>query len=132
MQRLNRREFLALGAGATIAAAAPPVVTEENSKPGDRDWQLTYAKFDARQKFRSPFIEGYCDRTSVRPGETIRFFLSTSEPAIARIDLYRMGYYGGSGARPVRSWTNRVVKPQPVPDMKAMRLRECQWKACAE
>jgi hypothetical protein len=132
MQRLNRREFLALGAGATLASAAPPVVTEENSKPGDRNWQLTYAKFDARQKFRSPFIEGYCDRVSVRAGETIRFFLSTNEPARARIDLYRMGFYGGSGARLVRSFENLVVIPQPTPDMKAMRLRECRWEASAE
>jgi hypothetical protein len=132
MQQFNRRELLALGAGATFAKVGRGGADEENAKQGDGDWQLTYAKFDAKQKFRSPFIEGYCDRTSVRAGETIRFFLSTSEPSNARIDVYRMGFYGGKGARRVRSFESLAVKPQPVPDMTSMRLRECRWEPSAE
>jgi hypothetical protein len=132
MPRLNRRELLSFGAAVALSPAVPGSSKEENARPGDGDWQLTYAKIDAKQKHRSPFVEGFCDRTSVRVGETIRFFLSTSEPSKARIDLYRMGHYGGKGARRVRSFENLEVKPQPVPDSKPMRLRECRWEPTAE
>jgi hypothetical protein len=132
MPQLNRRELLAIGAGAAFASVASADVKEENSKSGDTDWQLTYAKFDAKEKYRSPFIEGYCDRTSVRAGETIRFFLSANEPSKVRIDLYRMGYYGGKGGRLTKRFENLAVKPQPVPVMKEMRLRECRWDVSAE
>jgi len=127
---LSRRELLALGAAA-VAAPLPGATADENVRPGDADWQLSYAKFDSKEKNRSPFIEGYCDRTSVRAGETIRFFLSTNEPAKARIDLFRMGYYGGKGARRVKTFENLAVKPQPTPEMKGLRLRECQWEVAA-
>src|SRR6478672_12681937 len=128
---LSRRELLALGAAA-VAAPLPGATTDENARPGDADWQLSYAKFDSREKNRSPFIEGYCNRTSVRAGETIRFFLSTNEPAKARIDLFRMGYYGGKGARRVKTIESLAIKPQATPEMKGLRLRECQWEIAAE
>ena len=70
----NRRQALwtvpaALAGTPLIAAAADTPVARENRLPGTTDWQLTYVKFDGKEKYRSRLIEGYCSRTSVRPGD---------------------------------------------------------------
>jgi hypothetical protein len=130
MAELSRRELLALTAAAAGSSFEPAIA--ENARSGDSDWQLTYAKFDSNQRLRSPFLEGYCDRTSVRVGETVRFFLSTNEPSKCRIDVYRMGYHGGDGGCRMRTFDNLSVEPQPVPDRGVMRLRECRWAPAVE
>ena len=50
---------------------------------------------------RRPAIEGFCSRTSLRPGERLAVFVGTDPPARYRADVYRMGYYGGNGARKI-------------------------------
>jgi len=87
---------------ATVERAANLVVTE-NRKPGATDWQLTRVRAD-RDGFRSPWIEGYCSKQSVRAGETIDIMVSTQPPRRFRIEMFRMGYYGGRGARAVSCW----------------------------
>ena len=106
MSDLDRRQALVAGASALgftsrLAAAErrPDLIRAENDKPGTTDWQFTYVKFDPKAKFRQSLIEGYCDRVSVRAGETITFFVSAASPTPATIDLYRLGYYGGTGGR---------------------------------
>ena len=44
-------------------------------------------------------IEGYASETSVLPGESVRFHVSTGEGDRYRIEVYRLGWYGGRGAR---------------------------------
>src|SRR5262249_44742140 len=48
---------------------------------------------------RQATIEGYVSRSSVKAGETLDFRVSTSIPAGFFLDIYRLGYYGGRGAR---------------------------------
>jgi hypothetical protein len=43
------------------------LVATENRKSGSTDWQLTRIPAD-RDGFRSPWIEGYCSRQSVKSG----------------------------------------------------------------
>ena len=45
-------------------------IVEENLHEGSTDWQLTRVRAD-RDGFRSPWIEGYCSKQSVAPGEPI-------------------------------------------------------------
>src|SRR5438270_13989977 len=109
MSELNRRQ--ALGALAAIAGTAginpaarpadraPELVRRENAKPGTTDWQLTYIKFDAKNKLRQSLVEGYCTRMSVKAGEKIGFCVRTEPASAFTIDLYRLGYYGGAGGR---------------------------------
>lgn len=138
MSDLNRRELIgALAAGAMTAGLTPSarsadLVRAENDKPGTTDWQLTYVKFDVKAKFRQSLIEGYCDRTRARAGEVVTFFVSTAEPTPVTIDVYRMGYYGGTGGRLVKSLGPVDAKPQPTPPVGPMRLRECKWEPTAE
>jgi hypothetical protein len=80
-------------------APDPKLIERENARPGAIDWQLTYVRLDKPDGYRSPGIEGYCPRQSVSAGETIDFMVSTDPPAQFVIEVFRMGYYGGRGAR---------------------------------
>jgi hypothetical protein len=137
MPRPNRRDVLAataIGLNSHLAPAArrdgAARVKEENAKPGTTDWQLTYAKFDPRAKYRQSLIEGYCTRTSVAAGEKVGFCASTAPASPFKIDIYRLGYYGGTGGRLVKSLGPFEGKPQEVPPIGEKRLRECQWEPC--
>ncbi|MFN8035417.1 MAG: DUF6605 domain-containing protein [Acidimicrobiia bacterium] len=59
-------------------------------------------------------IEGYADRVSAVPGETVTLYVDSPSPF--RVEAYRMGYYRGAGARLV--WTSPstpgVVQPKPL------------------
>ena len=44
-------------------------------------------------------IEAYASHTSVRPGDTLDVHVSTYPVNNYSVSIYRMGYYGGAGAR---------------------------------
>ena len=44
-------------------------------------------------------IEGYASEVSVAPGETFHLHVSTSPAAHYVVEIYRIGWYGGSGGR---------------------------------
>jgi hypothetical protein len=112
----------------TAATRAESRIKAENDRKGTTDWQLTYVKFDAKAKYRQSLIEGYCTRTSVAAGEQIGFCISTNPASAFTIDLYRLGYYGGAGARHVKSFGPFNGKTQPTPPVSEKRLRECSWE----
>ncbi|HEY1066470.1 MAG TPA: N,N-dimethylformamidase beta subunit family domain-containing protein, partial [Pirellulales bacterium] len=149
---LPRRDFLrgALAAGALSAAGTPganaqqakaaetpreernaaqqrenPIIAE-NKKPGAIDWQLTRVRVDA-PGFRSPWIEGFCSHQSVRSGDELTVFVSTNPARKYRLEIFRMGYYGGRGARLMQTLGpfEGTVQPTPTPGEK--NLHECRW-----
>ncbi len=134
MPTFNRRQLLAAAAAASLPsvalAAKPNLIQEENAKPGTTDWQLTYAKFDAKAKYRSSLIEGYCNRTSVTAGDILSFQVSTQPATPFRIEIYRLGYYQGLGGRHMQTFGPFAGKPQETPPVGAKRLRECKWEPC--
>lgn len=135
MPRPNRREALAAlaaaaGSGHLPAARQRDLIRAENGKPGSADWQLTYVKLDPKAKYRQPLLEGYCTRMSVQAGDSLGFCVSTDPASPFTIDLYRLGYYGGSGGRYLRTLGPFEGKPQPVPPVGDKRLRECKWDPC--
>jgi hypothetical protein len=83
----------ALLAAAPSALAANPIQAE-NANPGDSYW--TAALSDPSS---SPAIEGYASATSVLPGGSISFHVSTSSANRYRIEISRLGWYGGLGGR---------------------------------
>lgn len=107
-------------------------VQTENKKQGDRDWQLTRVRTDKGKGYRTSLIEGYCSHQSVEAGDTLRWMVSTNPARRFTIDVYRMGYYGGTGARLMTQLGPFSGKPQPEPPVKARRLRECTWEPSAE
>ncbi len=119
----------ALGAS-TARAAEPDRIRDENQKPGTRDWMAGNVRVDPATKYRSPGIEGFASKTSVRPGESIAFHVSTNPASSFTIDVYRMGYYQGHGGRHVLRLGPYQGSVQPDPPVGEMRLRECQWEPC--
>ena len=111
----------------------------ENKNRGTVEWQLhlvrlddpeTYWSYPLNRRIRSSAIEGYASKTSLYPGESIEFFVSTSSNVNFTIDIYRSGYYGGLGARHMAKLGPFNGKSQPVPMMGNERARECNWESC--
>ncbi len=103
----------------------------ENTKTGTREWMLTKTQVDPATKWRCPWIEGYCSRTSVRPGESISFHVSTRPASAFTLDIFRMGYYGGDGARLMHRFGTLPGKDQPDPPVGPKRVRDCAWEPSA-
>ena len=128
----NRRELLK-------AAFAAPFLWVENRKPDATDWHLTRPRLVEPGGFRSPWIERDCSHRSLEAGETLEINVSTKPAATFRIEIFRMGYYGGTGARrtvgsgtvrrqiPARSG-DRPTPPSPLPvgDERAGKIHK-EW-----
>src|SRR6202171_5174147 len=98
---------LALSAFATCTAPKNPIEAE-NCLPGNpqSQWYI--------QGAGSSNIRGFTTDISVNVGQTISFKISTN--AISwRIDIYRLGYYQGNGARFITSVSPSVSLPQIQP-----------------
>ena len=136
--RLSRRRiFQTMAAPALLQGAQTRrpdnPVAEENRRPGTVEWQLKHYRFDERGAgLRSPQLEGYASELSVYPGQKIDFLVSAEPARKFRIDLYRSGYYGGTGGRHMLRIGPFAAEPQPVPMMGVERVRECAWKSSAQ
>ena len=81
----------ASSSGSAGSAPASPGPTGEAAKPGNADWRITNAGPDRA-------IEGWADKVSVLPGDSVGLYVSTTAPGF-KISAYRMGWYGGARAR---------------------------------
>ena len=138
----DRRDFLKGLAAATGAAAlagcasdarpgtnpTPNPIVVENARPGTLDWMLTRTEVDPKARWRCPWIEGYCSRTSVRAGDELTFFVSTNPGSDFTLDLFRLGYYGGTGGRLVQRLGPFPGRVQPDPPVGSKRRRDCAWE----
>ncbi len=102
------------GFSAERAAAAPcdppisNVIACENSKPGNppSEWDVSGSG--------DPNIQGFTTDISADQGQTVRFKVKTPSSKY-RLDIYRMGYYAGNGARKVATVQPSVSLPQSQP-----------------
>ncbi len=60
-------------------------------------------------------IQGFATDISVNHGQTISFKIDTDASSY-RIDIYRLGYYGGNGARLITTILPTAHLPQNQPD----------------
>lgn len=101
--------------GATAKApASPDRIRAENEKPGTKDWMLKNTRIDPKTKYRCPWIEGYCSRTSIRAGERLKVMVSTNPASPFVLDVYRLGYYGGDGGRHMQQFGPFPGKFSPI------------------
>ena len=112
---------------AEVAESADNPVVVENRHAGSSDWQLTRVRTDRRGGIRSPLIEGYCSRQSVAAGESMEIFVSTRPEQEYTIEIFRTGFYGGRGARLMKTIGPLPGVAQPTPEYGPKRLRECKW-----
>jgi hypothetical protein len=87
-------------------------IVAENQLPGTPDtvWNVDGAGDSS--------IQGFATDISVDQGQTVSFKIKDTNTAPYRVDIYRMGYYSGLGARLVStipsSQTLRQVQPNPL------------------
>src|SRR5207247_3510784 len=96
------------------------------------EWQFAAVRLVSWNGFRSRVMEGYCSHESIEAGETLRIMASADPPGRFRIEIFRMGYYGGAGARLMTALGPFDGKAQPDPPVGPSRLRECKWEPCTE
>lgn len=122
-----------LGPGFGETASGSDVIRKENAKPGTRDWMLTKTSVGtAKDWFRSRTIEGYCSETSVRAGDTLKVMVSANPVSEFDLEIFRTGYYGGTGARSMKKFTSLQGKTQPDAEIGENRQRECTWEPSVE
>lgn len=132
-KKISRKQFLKSSfgtmAGLFLAdsytksgfAQTPNITVLENLKPGTTDWLPD-------NPARNREIEGYASRTSVNRGGAINFYISCVEP-VYTIEIFRLGWYGGTGARRVSGPVNGIGTRQTMPKAQSgTGLIECNWR----
>ena len=116
-------------AAATNPCAAPAnKIIAENCKQGNpsTEWDINGGG--------DPSIQGFTTDISYNVGETARFKIRTDSTRY-RVDIYRMGYYGGVGARLVGTVQPSAPLPQRQPECIqdwSVRLYDCgNWGVAA-
>lgn len=102
----------------------PNRVARENTRPGSTRWELPLTGTGDAQ--------GYFSDVSVAAGETVSLHIDSTAPLVT-VTAYRIGWYGGSGGRPVGRWRDLPVRPQPTPvtDPVTGTIR-CRWAPALE
>jgi hypothetical protein len=95
-----------------------PVISEENSLPGTDSWRISNDRLLA--------IEGFASTTSVLRGESITFYVTTDAPAL-QIEIFRMGWYQGLGARLMTTIPEVAGVAQPDPTQDDLGMVSCEW-----
>ena len=88
----DRRVTATFRSRSVLAASASPAqnpIQRENALPGTSSWGNGDRQDSA--------IQGYASETSVEPGETLH--LHVSSPGDYRVEIFRLGWYGGVGGR---------------------------------
>jgi hypothetical protein len=105
----------------------PNRIQEENLRPGDTGWRMgahgTRLADDVAMQ-----IKGYASSASVAPGEVLRLHTHATTGGTYRIELYRLGYYHGAGARLIATSPELPARRQPAPLVTAETgMISCSW-----
>ena len=87
---------------------SPNPIVCENSKVGNppSEWDVSGAG--------DPTIQGFATDISVNQGQTVTFKIKTTARAYS-IEIYRIGYYAGNGARKIATISPSATLPQTQP-----------------
>jgi sugar lactone lactonase YvrE len=106
--------------GFTRTAGANPIPAE-NAKAGNPTWR------SGRQSYNHQ-IDVYASTDSAEAGDSISVKVSTDSAQSVTAEIYRLGWYGGAGARKV--WDGGPFdanKQADCPHDAATQLVECSW-----
>jgi hypothetical protein len=97
------------------------VVVSENSLPGDPNWGISNLG-------QPNDMLGYTGQASVRPGEPITLYASTTAPSFV-VRAFRIGYYGGDNARLVWTSSTTTGRQQAQPAVSSdTNTVSCSWE----
>ena len=98
-----------------------PIVSE-NALPGTSKWS------ELRHKANHGEIEGYADRVSAQAGDTVNLMVNADLSHMFSWNLFRIGWYGGTGGREIASGGPLPVAPQSTcPISSDTGLIRCAW-----
>jgi hypothetical protein len=119
----------ATASASTFKSSSRTLIDRENAKTSGvtNAWVIATADHAANGE-----IEGYASSTSVGRGGNIRLLVNVKDPANDpqyAVRIYRMGWYGGKGARQVMGTFTKQSRTQAACPMveAATRLIECNW-----
>ena len=109
-------------ASSGVTVAAQNAIVLENHKAGTTAWKITNLATNDE-------IAGYGDTTSINKGQALNLKISLSQAGQYRLDVYRLGYYGGKGGRLITSVMdlNGVTQASPTITNASTNLVECKW-----
>jgi N,N-dimethylformamidase beta subunit-like, C-terminal len=116
----------AFQANGSVAQSPTNPIAAENAKRGSADWEPLEPNGTPHG------IEGYASQVSVSAGGLLQLHVSTRPAARYQVQIYRLGWYGGTGGRLVtclpscpKSLPGRT-QPSARPDPQTGLLRE-RW-----
>ena len=124
----NRRTFHHLECLEDRTLLSTIGIVAENQLPGvpASTWDISGAG--------DPGIQGFATDISVNQGQTVSFKINDTNRDAYRIDIYRMGYYQGNGARLVATVNpsqtqlqNAENQPAPLTDRTTGLLDAGNW-----
>ena len=101
-------------------------ILAENQRAGDIDWNIS--------GIGDPLIQGFATNMSVNHGSTVQFKVDVNPAGPFHLDIYRIGYYNGAGARRVASIENQAgIKQLSCMSDVATGLVDCgNWTVSAQ
>jgi hypothetical protein len=108
------------------ATVTPPSIAAENLHPGTSDWRMGGVGYQVGTDIGAE-IKGYASDASVDLGQQITLFVSVSPAQQLKIDIYRLGWYGGTGGRLMVGGTWLPGITQDACPIEA-GLRTCDWQ----
>jgi len=96
-------------------------IPAENQHTGDPSWNRGFVRSRSE-------VEAYADRVSATAGSTVKLMVSTDEPGTsAAWTLYRIGWYGGAGARSLLRGNLQLSSQPKCPRDAVTNLIRCSW-----
>jgi hypothetical protein len=96
-------------------------IPAENQLPGEPSWNRGFANPWTAQ------IEAYADRVSAKAGDTVKLMVNSDRGCGLSWTLYRIGWYGGAGARALARGTAQGNSQPPCPKDATTGLVRCNW-----
>lgn len=108
--------------GSVVNAATNPI-TVENANAGTTSWQLQNPSTNNGRQ-----IKGYASATSVNKGGSIDLYITVGTTGQKyKLEVYRMGWYGGTGGRLMTTVTNLTGTKQTMPTLDSFGMAACKW-----
>jgi len=103
------------------------IIVQENRKPGSGDWQLPTAGNQAADDIGMQ-IKGFVAKEDVEAGGTVDLRVTVTPAQIFTVDVYRLGYYQGWGARHVaKLGPFHGIQQKPCGTDPVTRMVSCDW-----
>jgi hypothetical protein len=126
-RQVRRRPRLESLEDRTLLSANPIVIENQLQGAPQSQWDVSGAG--------DLTIQGYTTDISVNQGGTVSFKIDDQARVPYHLDIYRMGYYGGMGARLVTSipatQTLDVAQPSPLTDPTTGMIDAGNWSVTA-